>query len=110
MDETDDIRASELALFWATAKDVCAPDGGIMMHIAMNEGMSVAVLTAEKLRQGEADIALKRERLAEAQAKRAAASKAAGGNEMQDTAAQDALVALIARRADVAEPSTESDA
>ena len=102
MDETDSIRASELALFWATAKDVCATAGGIMMHIAMNEGMSVAVLTAEKLRQGEADIALKRERLAEAQAKRAAASKAAGGNEMQDTAAQDALATLVFRHADAA--------
>ena len=102
MDETDSIRASELALFWATAKDVCATDGGIMMRIARNEGMSVAVLTAEKLRQGEADIALKRERLAEAQAKRAAASKAAGGNEMQDTAAQDALATLVFRHADAA--------
>ena len=101
-DETDDIRASELALFWATAKDVCAPVGGIMMHIAMNEGMSVAVLTTEKLRQGEADIALKRERLAEAQAKRATASKAAGGNEMQDTAARDALATLVFRHADAA--------
>ena len=100
-DETDDIRG-ELALFWATAKDVCAPDGGIMMHIAMNEGMSVAVLTAEKLRQGEADIALKRERLIDAQAKRAAASKATGGNGTQDTAAQDALLTLVFRHADAA--------
>ena len=105
-DETDSIRANELALFWATAKDVCAPDGGIMMHIAMNEGMSVAVLTAEKLRQGEADIALKRERLLDAQAKRAAASKATGGNGTQDTTAQDALAALIARHADAVEENS----
>ena len=104
-DETDDIRG-ELALFWATAKDVCAPDGGIMMHIAMNEGMSVAVLTAEKLRQGEADIALKRERFLDAQAKRAAASKAIGGGEAQDTTAQDALAALIARHADAVEENS----
>ena len=104
-DETDDIRG-ELALFWATAKGVCAPDGGIMMHIALNEGMSVAVLTAEKLRQGEADIALKRERLLDAQAKRAAASKATGGNGTQDTAAQDALLTLIARHADAVEENS----
>ena len=104
-DETDDIRG-ELALFWATAKGVCAPDGGIMMHIALNEGMSVAVLTAEKLRQGEADIALKRERLLDAQAKRAAASKAAGGTEAQDTTAQDALATLIARHADAVEENS----
>lgn len=101
-DGTDDIRANELALFWATAQDMCATDGGIMMHIALNEGMSIAVLTAEKLRQGEVDIALKRERLAEAQAKRAAASKAAGGTEAQDTAAQDALLTLVFRHADAA--------
>ena len=104
-DETDDIRG-ELALFWATAKGVCAPDGGIMMHIALNEGMSVAVLTAEKLRQGEADIALKRERLLDAQAKRAAASKATGGNGTQDTTAQDALLTLIARHADAVEENS----
>ena len=104
-DETDDIRG-ELAVFWATAKDVCAPDGGIMMHIALNEGMSVAVLTAEKLRQGEADIALKRERLFDAQAKRAAASKATGGTGAQDTTAQDALATLIARHADAVEENS----
>lgn len=105
-DGTDDIRANELALFWATAQDMCATDGGIMMHIALNEGMSVAVLTAEKLRQGGVDIALKRERLAEAQAKRAAASEATGGTEAQDTTAQDALATLIARHADAVEENS----
>ena len=63
-------------------------------------------MVADAGRTGEADIALKRERLAEAQAKRAAANKATGGNGTQDTTAQDALATLIARHADAVEENS----
>ena len=86
-------------------------DGGLFGHIAMNVGPAEAMLALDRHENMRADIALKQHKLAEARAALAAQqAKDGGATAAQDSTAQDALVALIARHADVAEPSAENDA
>lgn len=86
-------------------------DGGLFGHIATNVGPAEALFALDRHENMRADIALKQHKLAEARAALAAQqAKDGSATAAQDSTAQDALVALIARHADVAEPSTENDA